>query len=266
MAKSKTSVEDRDNPALSVDSFRAELDVFSGPLDLLLYLIKREEVDILEIPVSHITDQYLAAMEAFQAFDVNMAAEFLVMAATLMDIKSRCLLPDSLEEEEDDPRDDLVKQLLQYRRFKRAADNLEKLAEKQSLKWPRVPPPVEEEEGSVGLEELLNGVSLWDLVSVYAEVIRQIETAAPRNIVYDDVPVSEYMEEVMDVVERRDGEVRFLDFFHRDRSRGRIIGIFLALLELLKQSRVRIGQSGTDDGDIVVYLHGDTEYEEKAGG
>ncbi len=107
--------ENPDPAQSSLGDFRAELDVFSGPLDLLLHLIKRNEVDILEITMAPITQQYLRVLHAMQAFDVNMAAEFLVMAATLMDIKSRMLLPEShLEEEpEADPRDELIRQLLQ---------------------------------------------------------------------------------------------------------------------------------------------------------
>jgi len=236
------------NPArpadLSVDAFRAELDVFSGPLDLLLYLIRQDEVDVLEIPVARITDQYLGALRTMQIFDVNVAAEFLVMAATLMDIKSRTLLPEAIEEEgeEADPRDELVRQLLQYKRFKQLAGRLEERAGQRARRFDHVPREPDADPEPISVEKLLEDVGIWDLVSAYAEVIRQIEMSQPHQIVYDDVPIADYMDEVLGRLVQDGRPVDFLEFLNEDPSRPRVIGVFLALLELVRRRRVALQQ------------------------
>ncbi len=243
--KTATSDSSEEAPSLSLDEFRAELDVFSGPLDLLLHLIKNEEVDVREIPISRITDRYLTAMKAMQMFDINLAAEFLVMAATLMDLKSRSLLPDpiSSEEEEDDPEDELIHQLLEYKKFKQQAGQLQAMADQQAKTYRRRPPAEEMQPEEMKVDTLLNEVDIWDCVSAYAEIIRQIELNQPRQILYDEVSVGEYMEEILETLEKRSGEINFLKFFDRDRSRPRIIGVFLALLELLRQGKVQLAQN-----------------------
>jgi len=200
-------------------------------------------VDVLEIPVSRITDQYLAVLRAMEAFDVNVAAEFLVMAATLMDIKSRSLLPETEEEEQEpDPRDQLVQQLLQYKRFKQAAEKLGAMARARALRFARCPAEPEPAAERIDPERLLEDVSVWDMVSAYAEVLRQTRVAQPMHIVHDDVPIAQYMEEVMQRVRSARGPVQFLDFFTTDRSRARFIGVFLALLELVARRRIVIEQ------------------------
>ncbi len=240
------------------DQFRAELEVFSGPLDLLLHLIRQEEIDILEIPLAHITDQYLRVLRAMQGFDVNVAAEFLVMAATLMEIKSRTLLPESHleDEEEPDPGDDLVRRLLQYKRFKEAAALLAGLAQERQKRFARMPLPQSVQPEPVSVEKLLEDVSIWDVVSAYLEVVRQIEMAQVRHIVYDEVPVKAYMEELMAALDGGGGQVGFLDLLARDRSRGRVIGMFLALLELARQGRIAVGQQEGDRSQIGIALAG----------
>ncbi len=239
--------------SLSLDEFRAELDVFTGPLDLLLHLIKRDEVDILEIPISRITDSYLTALNALRMFDINIAAEFLVMAATLMDIKSRTLLPNPIEEdEEDDPKDQLIHQLLQYKKYKLLAKKLKHRADKQALTFPRIPPPAESEPEEVEADTMLDDIDIWDLVSAYAEIIREIEMSGPRHIIYDEIPVAQYMEEVLEQVNRERGEKDFLSFFRHDRSRPRVIGVFLALLELLKNGEVQLIQKEDDRSRIII--------------
>ena len=230
---------------LSVESFRAELDVFSGPLDLLLYLIQRDEIDVLEVSISDITETYLEALRAIQMFDVNVAAEFLVMAATLMDIKSRTLLPQTLveEEEEGDPRDELVRQLLQYKRFKLASEHLAGMGRLRALRFARVPAELpQEERRPISLEQLLQDVTIWDMVSAYAEVVRQIRATGSRQIIYDEVPLGDYMDEVVAALDQSGGESQFLDFFCEDSSRPRVLGVFLALLELVRRRRVALQQ------------------------
>jgi segregation and condensation protein A len=247
--------QDRDVTELSVDSFRAELDVFSGPMDLLLYLIRRDEVDVLEIPIAHITDQYLKALRALQLFDVNVAAEFMVMAATLMDIKSRMLLPDNtLEEEEDeeDPRDELVRQLLEYKKFKKLSNRLREMARERSRMFARVPPELPDDPEPVSVENMLEDVSVWDLLSAYGEVMREIEMTQSHRIIYDEVPIERYMERVMERVRESEGETDFLSFFEERPTRSRIVGLFLALLELVRQREIILQQAEDDHTQIEI--------------
>jgi len=229
---------------ISLEEFRTELEVFSGPLDLLLYLIKRDEVDILEIPISQITDQYLQALRAMQLFNVNVAAEFTVMAATLMEMKSRSLLPESRldEDVEDAPEGNLVQKLLQYKSFKDAASLLAERARAGALVFTRGDAEVFPLELSLEPEIRLEELSIWDLTSAYARLLQQTRISEPAHIVYDEVPVAAYIQEVLHTLQESDGKVDFLSFFREDRSRPRIVGIFLALLELTKQRRICLGQ------------------------
>jgi segregation and condensation protein A len=230
---------------LSVDRFRAELDVFSGPLDLLLHLIKQEEVDIFEVPISRVTDRYLDAVRTMEFFDINVAAEFLVVAATLMEIKSKTLLPPEpgeADEEEDDPGMELVRRLLEYKEFREAAEELEERAEEHGRKFPRpnVELQVEKEAEDPSPEALLEDLAVWDLMAAFAEVVKETELRPTTRIIHNDVPVSAYIDEVMREVRLAAGPVPFLDFFSHERSRPRIVGIFLALLELIRQKKVRV--------------------------
>ena len=243
-------------PAL-LEEFRAELDVFSGPLDLLLYLIKRDEVDVLDVPISQITDQYLQALRAMQLFSVNVAAEFTVMAATLMEVKSRSLLPESrLEEEaEEDPEGELVHRLLQYRNFKAAAALLGEMARAGAQTFTRgigdefpLALPLEPQ---IRLEDL----NIWDLASAYAGVLRQTRMSEPIHIVYDEVPVAAYVEEVLRRLQESGGQVDFLSFFREKRSRPRIVGVFLALLELAMRRRISIRQH--KEAQMTISLRGE---------
>jgi len=234
-----------DAPLGSLAEFRTDLDVFSGPLDLLLHLIKREEVDILEVPISQITDQYLQVLRALQSFNVNLAADFTVMAATLMEIKSRSLLPEprSEEEKEEDPGKDLVRRLLQYKCFKDAASLLAERAKVAAQKFTRGGLEAALEPDSSEPVLLLKELDTWDLLTAYVRVLQQTQMPEPVQIVYDDVPVAAYMEEVLDTLKSCGGSVDFLYFFRQDSSQQRIIGIFLALLELVRLRSVTVTQT-----------------------
>ncbi len=255
-----------ENTDLSLDAFRTELDVFSGPLELLMYLIRRDEVDILEIPIAHITDEYLKALRALRLFDVNVAAEFMVMAATLMDVKSRSLLPDNTvgeDEDEEDPRDELVRQLLEYKRFKKASAKLRDLASVRSQQFSRVPPEPSADPDPVSTDELLEDVSIWDLLSVYGKVIREIEMSQPHQIVYDEVPIKEYMGRVMEEVTSNEGKTNFLSFFDDNPPRSRVIGLFLALLELVRQHEITLEQAPDDQTQITIEIIDEDEQPER---
>lgn len=235
--------------------YSVQTDVYNGPLDLLLYLIRRDEVDLYDIPIARVTEQYCRYVETLASIDPNIAGDFLVMAATLMEIKSRMLLPRppaAVESEEDlsDPRLELVRQLLEYKKFKDASLELGTAAEVQSQKWPRVPArPAMPAPNEVDLDD----VQIWDLVAVFNKLMASIGAgAATHDVVFDDTPIALHATDILDRLEREGGELGFENIF-LGRSRSEMIGLFLALLELMRQQRVRIAQE-TVFGPIRVIL------------
>lgn len=248
---------------MSLEDFRADLDVFSGPLDLLLYLIKREEVAITDVAISSITDRYVAMLSQMRVFDINTAAEFLVMAATLMEIKSRSLLPQGeLEDEhEQDPHGDLVRQLLEYRSFKNAAEDLASRAKERAKRFIRPPTNVELDDEPEEPLLLLEDVDVWDLVSAFGKVIQETQMGGVGEIVCDELPVATYIEEVMARLQGGGERLEFLSFFRKERSKARIIGIFLALLELTKQRIIRLCQDESERTRLSVSLRPEADRE-----
>src|SRR2546423_1410407 len=221
-------------------NYLVALDTFHGPLDLLLYLVKRNEVDVLDVPIAKLADQFLEFMEAVREVDVELAGDFLVMAATLMEIKARSLLPADAEpgeEDEPDPRRELVKQLLEYRRFKDAAAALEERAERQSARLARVAP----EEPTVPGAPPVRSVELWDLVSAFARLMRETHALRPQTVVVDDTPQHVYEEEVRRRV-RAETRVAFRDLFAPPFHKARLIGLFLAILELIRARALWVDQ------------------------
>ena len=249
---------DEEGDAMSLSDFRAELEVFDGPLDLLLHLVKQEEVDILEVSLARVTDRYLAAVRAIEMFDVNEAAEFLTVAAQLMEIKSRHMLPSSPiddEEDEDDPGMQLIRRLLEYKEFREAADHLEEKAEERSNRFARPHVKLDlEEEDEPDPAELLEDVAVWDLMVAFSRVMEQTSLEPRRHIIRSEIPVSVYIEEVVGHMRRRSGSVPFVDFFMEECTRPRIVGIFLALLELVRRRAVSIDSPTGDPRDMRVSL------------
>jgi segregation and condensation protein A len=220
--------------------YTVALDTFHGPLDLLLFLVKRNEVDVLDIPIAKLADQFLEFLTVMREVDVELAGDFLVMAATLMEIKARSLLPAEVaegEEEEADPRRELVKQLLEYRKFKDAAAALEERAEKQSARLARVAP----EEPTKPSTPVVRPVELWDLVSAFARLMRETQALHPTAVVVDDTPQHVYEEQVRELV-RAAGRVAFRELFTPPYQKARLIGLFLAVLELIKGREVWLEQ------------------------
>jgi len=210
-------------------------------MDLLLYLIRKNEVDIRDIPVGKITDQYMAYLEKMRGTDLDFSGEFLVMAATLLEIKARMLLPaEALPEEEEDPRAELVRQLMEYRAFKERAAGLSELKAIQDRRYPRGMRFERGEEGEDG--EALKDVELWDLVSAFSRVLEQTHVVMPETMREDDVPVSGYMERVIERLGESTGEMAFEDAFRGSRTRLQLIGIFLAILELARLRRIKVFQ------------------------
>lgn len=220
--------------------YKVELDTFRGPLDLLLYLVKRNEVDICDIPIARVAEQFLAYLNVLQTIDVEWAGEFLVLAATLMEIKSRMLLPRPEEEggEEEDPRQELVKQLLQYKKYKEAAALLENHAQQQMLRLPRIPEPLDRPDPS---KQPLRQVELWDLVSAFGRLLRETAALQPQAIVLDDTPQYVHMERIVERL-RECGRLSFSQVFDPPHTRGRLLGLFLAMLELIKSRTIAVEQ------------------------
>lgn len=229
--------------------YTVALDAFHGPLDLLLYLVKKHEVDILDIPVAKIADQFLAYLQSLQELDVEFAGEFLVTAATLMEIKSRMLLPADAQatEEDADPRRELVKQLLEYRKIKDAAAALEERAEERSTRVARLEPP---EPAAPGAIPRVQPVELWDLVSAFARIIRETQALEPATITIDETP--QYVHEARIIARvNAEGRIRFRDLFTPPYFKARLIGIFLAVLEVIRNHCIGLEQpGGAEDGEI----------------
>ncbi len=232
--------------------YQVKLDTFQGPLDLLLYLVKRNEIDIFDIPVARIADQFLEYLRLLELIDVEQAGEFLVMAATLMEIKSRLLLPRSEEAgpEEADPRLELVRQLVEYKKFKDAATLLDAQAERQLSRLPRL--PVELPDAPDPARQPLRTVELWDLVSAFGRLMRETLALQPQQIVMDHTPLQVYVEQLL----QRLGEQPRLPFsalFTPLYQRSRLVGLFLALLEMMK-ARLLLVEQPEIFGEIFVRL------------
>ena len=244
--------------------YRVNLEIYNGPLDLLLYLIRREELDVHNIPIARITEQYLAYVKMLKVLDPNMAGEFLVLAATLMEIKTRMLLPAPETEEGGDdglhidPRADLVRQLLQYKAFKDAAGDLQSAAQIQALKFPRQPAEIaHDDEKEVDLED----VQIWDLFDAFQQIMDEIgQTPKEHEVIYDDTPIELHSEDILDRL-GRDGAMTFRNIFEGRQSHSEVVGLFLAMLELIRMRKITTAQD-SNFGEIQVSLNPDPPEEE----
>ncbi len=245
-------------PARVGAGYRIALDTYSGPLDLLLYLIRKEEVDLYDIPVARIAEQYQKYIELMAEINVNVAGEFLVMAATLMEIKSRMLLPLEAgmeDEEEEDPRAELVRQLLEYKRYRDLARELDARATDQALKFPRPAgaTPAEEPAADAGREIPLEGIGLWELIDAFAKVLSETSIGPPNvRILERQRPVHEFRVDLLRIM-TAERKIVFSSIFAECRTRDEMIAMFMALLELARMRRIRVQQSG-EFGELYVSL------------
>jgi segregation and condensation protein A len=217
--------------------YQVHLDAFRGPLDLLLFLVKRQEVDIRDIPIARVAEQFLEYLRVIELIDVELAGEFLVMAAALMEIKSSMLLPrgSAAGEDEVDPRQELVRQLLEYRQFKDAAALLDLQAERQLSRVARHPEgPPSAPDPAV---QPVRTVELWDLVSAFGRLMRETLSLQPQQIVVDETPIQVYEDQIIGLLTAQP-VLPFTAVFTPPRSRGRLVGLFLAILELIKTRRI----------------------------
>lgn len=222
--------------------YRVNLDIFAGPLDLLLYLVRKEEVDIYDIPIAKITDQYIRYIELLKSLDIDLAGDFLVMAATLMQIKSAMLLPraepDQIQDDDlVDPRMELVRQLLEYKRFKDAANLLNAAADEQQERYPRPGTLVERLKPNAEPELDIEQVSIWDLLEAFDLVCKAIGTVGDISRIQDDTPIDLYQIEILHRLQT-EGPMTFERIFECKTGRVVMIGLFLALLELIREKLI----------------------------
>ena len=224
--------------------YKVKFEVFEGPLDLLLYLIKKEEVDIYEVNLTRLATQFLEYIETLRLLDLEIAGEFLVMAATLMYIKSRELLPVDQqaqvegEDEGEDPRWELIRQLVEYKKFKDAAAQLQSLEVRQEEVFPRLPGKLEFESEPASRQE----ASIFDLVNAVNVVLKRINKREDlREIFEDKWTVSEKIEHLVQALNQR-SSFRFSELFEGVTSRSEVVVTFLALLELIRLKQIIASQ------------------------
>ena len=223
-------------------TYKVKLEIFEGPLDLLLFLIKKEELDIYDIPIAKITNQYLEYLEMMKLLDLDIAGEFIVMAATLMQIKSKMLLPpEEVPQEEmpeEDPRSELVKKLLEYKKFKEVAD---KLSEKEAIQnqfYTRISEekPIIETEDSPFFE-----AGIFTLLTAFSKILKEVPKETFYKVVKDEFTVGEKIHDVFHMLVNKP-KIYFSKFFKQAKSKLEIIVTFLAILELIRLKEIIVVQ------------------------
>lgn len=226
--------------------------VFQGPMDLLLHLVREQEVEIHEVEISRVLKGYLEYIRAMKELDIEVAGEFLVMAATLMSIKSRSLLPRENVDLDDgfDPKDELIQRLIEYRRFREASEDLGTRFAVRSLQHARGASPISEPE--TGPEFELGEVTTWDLLAQFSRLLRETLANRPHQIVRDRRPLRHFVEEMARILqERRGSSLKDLVLaVDAEPTRESLIGSFCALLELARLGLVRLTQESPDEISI----------------
>jgi len=226
--------------------YRINLDIFSGPLDLLLYLVRKEEVDIYDIPIAKITEEYIRHIEMLQLFDIELAGEFLIMAAMLMEIKSAMLLPkdqvNALEETAIDPRNELIRQLLEYKKFKDAANMLNLSAQTQMQKFSRSDNIIQSLEPKTEPELDLESITVWDLLNAFDTMMKATGNLMDVRHITDDTPIDLYQIEVLHRLQS-EGPMNFTRIFEGKKNKLVMVGLFLGVLELVREKLITAEQA-----------------------
>ncbi|MFC4404307.1 segregation/condensation protein A [Gracilibacillus xinjiangensis] len=234
--------------------YEVKLDQFEGPLDLLLHLINKYEIDIYDIPVAEITAQYLTYIHTMQQLELNIASEYLVMAATLLEMKSKVLLPNptiEMEEEyEEDPREELMRRLIEYRKYKEAAEQLKEREMEQSHVLTRPPIHIEREE-TFNVPE--GAADVLDMIQAMSKILERrkwnqpIETTVQRR----EIPIKERMSEIIDLVSDKKTGISFYQLFPQQ-SKSYLVATFIAVLELMKLNEIYCIQEDHFD-DLIIF-------------
>jgi segregation and condensation protein A len=231
---------------MDATEYRVRCSLYQGPMDLLVYLVRRQEVDVMSIRIAKIIDEFLEFMAVLQLLDLDMIGDFIVMASTLIEVKSRNALPTPEDETSTDEEfietggDDLIHQLMEYKRFKEAAGALEEHAAEWQERYPRLSDD-RPRHGKDPALDLIRDVELWDLVSALSRILRRADPDEQASIRYDDTPIGVYSERIRKSIAVA-GRVAFSDLFAGENKRSRIVGLFLAILELLRHHGYRAEQ------------------------
>jgi segregation and condensation protein A len=222
--------------------YRVNLEIFAGPMDLLLHLVRKEEVDIYDIPIARITDQYVRYIEILKELDIDVAGDFLVMAATLMQIKSAMLLPRTQGEEIgadelSDPRAELIRQLLEYKRFKDAANMLAAAADEQGERFARPDTVIEQLKPAAEPTVDLDQINIWDLLEAFDKMMEATGAKFDISHITDDTPIDLYQIEILHRLQT-DGPLGFERIFENRNNRLTLVGLFLAILELIREQLI----------------------------
>jgi len=224
-------------------SYKIKLEIFEGPLDLLLYLVKKDHLNIYDIPIAQVTEQYLSYLDLMRLLDLNIAGEFLVMAATLIQIKSKMLLPlppeAVLEEDQEDPRLELARRLAEYEKFKEIAQELRQREENQQqvFKRPKVElPVVEGEEKEVYFE-----ASIFDLIDVFSKALKEAPKELFLEVVKDEFTIEEKIHEILHLL-LDEPRIRLLALFEKAKNKFEMIVTFLSILELIRLKEIIVRQ------------------------
>jgi len=226
-------------------NFRVNLELFQGPLDLLLYLVRKHELDSSDIQIASITQQFLEHVAVLEQIDVDAAGDFLDLASMLIELKSRAVLPSEVEVEAEieDPRQELVRRLLEYKQYRDAASMLEERSREWRERYPRLANDLPARQMAPE-HQPIQEVELWDLVSAFGRVLKAKNAAIrPESIRYDETPIHAYMQRIDERL-RRDGRVAFTAFFESSVHKSKLVGMFLAVLELVRHQHARASQEG----------------------
>ena len=231
--------------------YNVKIDGFEGPLDLLLHLINHLEIDIYDIPVADITEQYMIYIHTMKELQLDVASEYLVMAATLLEIKSKMLLPNhnkDFDEElmieiEEDPREELVEKLIEYRKYKEIAEDLKTLGEERSLLFTKAPSDLTEYAKEVKVEKQELDVSLYDMLGALQKLLRRKKLKRPlfTKVARQEISLEKRMNEIISDLTRTKKSKNFFDLFPVH-DKGHIVVTFLALLELMKRNDIVLEQ------------------------
>ncbi|TYS68338.1 segregation/condensation protein A [Sutcliffiella horikoshii] len=253
-----------------VQEYNVKVEAFEGPLDLLLHLINRLEIDIYDIPVAQITEQYLLYIHTMKELQLDVASEYLVMAATLIEIKSKMLLPkhddeildeeDDLSDYEEDPREELMNRLIEYRKYKEAADDLKEMEEERSHLFTKPPSDLSGLMKEVKPEEVKLDVSLYDMLGALQKLMRRKKIQKPMQtrITRQEIPIEKRMEELIRDLRQFKGRKHFYELFPES-SKEYIVVTFLAILELLKKNSILLEQDNNFSDIYVSYKEGGNE-------
>ena len=222
--------------------FSAKLPFYQGPLDLLLYLVRKNELDILDIPIARILEQYQEYLEVLPHIDINNVGDFLVMASTLIEIKSFRVLQgeESAEVEIETPKQELVKHLLEYKCYCDAARTLQKRSEAWQLRFPRLADDLPQRTRDLSHEPIQH-VELWDLVSAFGKVLRECLPPPKHEVIYDDTPITAHMSWIHQRL-KNERRVAFRQLFSPGQHKSTLVGIFLASLELVRHEFAQVYQ------------------------